>query len=247
MKPSKIVIGLIAVSAMLSLILVGYGIIIGFGTQDTTIENTTENTTEQPTIQILSPQENTTYQTYNVPLNIATKNATTKVIYNIGKIGESTSYVKNTTYTENTKMIDNLYIGVYNLTVYAFDAEENIIDHKTTSFTIDYPNLTQQELQETINYFKDQGLTIEPARHQLIIKGSVIFESKEEFATFVKTHGITTILEIDEPSPYVWFSIEVYSDLLPLPDTFSGLVSIYNHSRGTTPWPATYSFAVKII
>ncbi|MCL2476786.1 hypothetical protein [Candidatus Bathycorpusculum sp.] len=85
MKPSKIVIGLIAVSAMLSLILVGYGIIIGFGTQDTTIENTTENTTEQPTIQILSPQENTTYQTYNVPLNIATKNATTKVIYNIGR------------------------------------------------------------------------------------------------------------------------------------------------------------------
>ena len=244
MKPSKIIIGLIIVSAMLSLILVGYSIVKVFGTQDTLIENIPEQPAEQPALQILSPQENTTYQTYNVPLDIATNNTTTKIIYRIDSIVENATYVQNTTYTENTNLI-NLWSGVYNLIVYAFDAEENIIDHKTTSFTIDYPNLTQQELQETINYFKDQGLTIEPPRPMILVKGSVLFESKEEFVSFVKAQGITTILEIDN-IPYVSFVINIYGDQPSLPDTFSGFVSTCDTWGNTASLPVVYNFAVRI-
>ena len=56
--------------------------------------------------------------------------------------------------------------GAHTLRVYAFDIESNVRDCQVITFTIVYPDmppeitLTRQELQETISYFKSQGLTI---------------------------------------------------------------------------------------
>jgi hypothetical protein len=239
MKHLKSMIVLIAVGMVTGLILVeGYNIVNDFGTQNETLESTPElqNTPELPPIQILSPQESATYATFRIPLDINTNSAVTEITYNING-------AENATYTENTKTV-SLIMGNYKLNVYAFDAKGKVIEYKTLTFTVETPYITQEELQANIDYFESQELTIEPSS-VFLIKGFVIFESKEEFAAFVKSQGITTIKRFDE-SPYVTFFINIYGNTPPLPDDTPSCIVYMYESYGNPPMPVIYSFYAQI-
>ncbi|MCL2359889.1 hypothetical protein [Candidatus Bathycorpusculum sp.] len=240
MKQLKSIIILIAVGTVAGLILVeGYNSVNDFGTRNETLESTPELQSTTPgllPIQILSPQENTTYVAFRIPIDIKTNSAVAKITYNING-------APNATYTEDTKTV-SITMGPHQLNVYAFDAKGKIIEYKTLTFTVDTPHITQEELQTTIDYFESQELTIEPAS-VFLIKGSVSFESKEEFTAFVKAQGITTIKRYDE-APLVRFFINIYGDQPPISESPSCVVCMYE-SYGNPPIPVIYSFAVKLI
>ncbi|MCL2476995.1 hypothetical protein [Candidatus Bathycorpusculum sp.] len=85
-------------------------------------------------IQILSPEENTEYQTTNIPLKITTNDANAKITYSI----EGINKYQNTTYTEETTL--NLSAtATYKLTVNVHDTDGNLKETKTTTFTIASP------------------------------------------------------------------------------------------------------------
>ncbi|MDR0492077.1 MAG: hypothetical protein LBH74_00325 [Nitrososphaerota archaeon] len=195
MKHSKSIIVLVLVGVISSLLLVsGYVFVYVPASKDGPLERSLEKSQ----IQIFSPQDNVTYQGYNVPLNITANNATAKIIYSLN--GD-----ENSTYTE--ELAEEFYwtLGVNNLTVYAFDSEGNIGDCKTIAFTIDLsPKITQQELQSIISYFTSQELSIiahdDPPKDwrdlgSFLNAGSVQLKTKEELVDFAKTHGITTLHE----------------------------------------------------
>jgi len=222
MKLAKIVILLSAICVVSVLILVAsYSIVIGYGAQ-----NQVEDTAfESLLLQIHEPQENATYLTRFPPLNITTNTDVVKVTYNLNG-AENITYNKDTT---------NLALGdvwTYNLTVYAFDAEENIIDYQTITFTVDIPHMTQQEFQEALSYFEAQGLTIMSPDPNVfrplyqINEATISFESKEEFVEFAKRPEVQKIIIFDDHEPYVWFKAYTY----PNP-----------------PFPIIYSFAVKVM
>ncbi len=219
MTYSKNLIMLILFVVVSGLVLAGYNILNCFVLQ----VRTPERTPELPQLQILSPQENSTYHAVNVPLNITANNATAKITYSLDG-------TENVTFNENVTATYSLTKGVHNLTVYAFDEEGNVGDCKNLTFNVDIPyppplKLTQQELQSTISYFESQGLTIqvfdadgnEP--QVWLNTGIVDLVSKEELATFAATRGISTIKEFINPT-YVSFCAYVY-DNSPLPTIYS--------------------------
>lgn len=85
-----------------------------------------------PSISLLSPQ-NKTYNTSEVPLNLATDTSITQMSYSLdGR--------ENVTVTGNTTLTV-LFNGAHNLTVYAQDEAGNIGASETITFTIAKPEL----------------------------------------------------------------------------------------------------------
>ena len=228
MKCSKSVIMLIVVGVVVCLILVGtYSAVTSFSTQDTPIDRTPKG----PQIQILSPRNNTTYQTRNVMFNITANNATAKITYFLDR-EESNMYIEmyphnkgvnmdgfpvtdgdfNITYIEPGEFSRDLIQGVHTLTVYAFDEAGNVGDCQIITFMIDLPvppvvSMTRQELQATIDYFESEGLIVVPPdpKSAYIGKRDIAwFESKEEFVTSLKENGVTAIIKFDT-SPDISF------------------------------------------
>jgi hypothetical protein len=203
-----------------SLILAGcYNILNRFVLQ----ARTSDRTPELLPLQIVSPQENSTYQAVNIPLNITANNATAKITYSLDG-------AENVTLNKNVATTPSLTKGGHNLTVYAFDSEGKVSDCKYIIFNvyIPYPptlKLTQQELQSTISYFKSQGLTIQVFDADAnepqfwLNTGVVDLGSKEELATFATSRGITIIKEFIDPT-HVSFCAYVY-DHSPLPTIYS--------------------------
>jgi hypothetical protein len=222
---------------MLSLILVGsYNIVKGFWGQDT--ELTTVAT--QPLLQIHSPQNNATYHTYLIPLNITGNNPTVKITYSLDG-------TENITYTKTTETLNRHQVCEieHQLSVYAFDVDGNLVDYQTLNFTITGPQMTQQESQETFSYFESQGLSFEPD-YWWLIEGYVNFERKEDFVAFVKERGITAVKVKNDDPAFVSFYVYVEGRQPVLPDTFVGYVNIYTH-EGPPLLPFIYSFTVWII
>src|SRR5665647_3413469 len=112
-----------------------------------------------PQLKVFSPQENGTYQIVNVPLNITANNATARITYSLDG-------AENATLDGNVTATPSLTKGVHNLTVYALDNEGKVGDFKNVTFNVDIPyppntNLTPQQLQETIAFFKSRGFSLE--------------------------------------------------------------------------------------
>ena len=117
MKYSKYIIILIAVGLVSCLVLFEYYTIAS----------------PKNIIQIQTPQENTTYQTTNIPLKITTSDTNIKITYSI----EGIDKYQNIKYTEETTL--TLTPATYKLTVYAHDTDGNLKETKTNTFTITNP------------------------------------------------------------------------------------------------------------
>jgi hypothetical protein len=171
LKYLKNTIVLIVVGIITCLVLVGtYSFANSASTQDAPVEPTSEG----PQIQILSPQNNTTYRyTRNLLLNITASDAVAKITYFLTVDGEYTYelvncaegpkifladiiYLKgdsNVTYTEPIEFSD-LRCGVHVLYVYAFDVNGDVVECQNVTFinSSEVPTvyLTQQEYQEIL-------------------------------------------------------------------------------------------------
>ncbi|MDR1993327.1 MAG: hypothetical protein LBQ98_07550 [Nitrososphaerota archaeon] len=218
MKWKKNMLKLFVLVVATSLMLGGiYSLVNGIYPKD----NPSENTPELPKIQIFSPQENTTYPEFGIPLNISANDAVAKIIYSING-------VENITYTQDTQPLTLLASDQHQLIVYAFDDNDTVVDCKNVTFTVEPKHLTYQELEETVRYFKSQGLTVESVPHSIIIKKEiVIFEHARDFATFMNSQGVTTIQRRDEPS-YVTFMVTFYGIQPTVPESFSHMTIPYN-------------------
>jgi len=217
---------LIIAGVIVCLVLAGtYSAVTSLSIQDTQIEQTPEGSL----IQILSPQNNTTYRyTRNLLLNITASDAVAKITYFLTvddeyyelvncaegpKIGlADIIYLKgdsNVTYTEPIEFSD-LRCGVHVLYVYAFDVNGDVVECQTVTFinSSEVPTvyLTQQEYQEILYYFESEGLTIvpPPERVYFLFKDVFYFWSAEEFVSAVKANGISTISKWDN-SPKIAF------------------------------------------
>lgn len=186
-----------------------------------------------PQLQVFSPQENGTYQIVNVPLNITANNATARITYSLDG-------AENATLDGNVTATPNLTKGVHNLTVYALDNEEKVGDYKNVTFNVDIPyppntNLTPQQLQETITYFKSIGFSLEVYTNDnsswrtipvWLNSGVVHLENKEALATFAIEHNISE-LKVYIDSTYVSFNAYVYNNSpLPVIYSFSATIDI---------------------
>jgi len=230
---------LIVAGVIVCLILAGtYSAVTSLSIQDTAMEQTPDG----PQVQILSPQNDTTYLVNDdIVLNITASDAVAKITYFLELDGEYTykfeTYVQgglkmtlyeistlsgdsNITYTEPTKFF-RLYSGVHVLYVYAFDANGNVVDYQSITFTIstEIPkgHLTYQEYQEILCYFESEGLTIMPPgpKDKIFLFGDLFyFQSAEEFASAVKAKNISTISKWDN-SPEITFQGFVYEGCLP--------------------------------
>jgi hypothetical protein len=96
----------LAVIALLS------GLILAIASNKAFQPNATEKT-PQPQLQVYSPQDNGTYQTVNVPLNITANNATEKIAYSLDG-------AENVTFSGNTTETSSLSNGMHNITFYGF-------------------------------------------------------------------------------------------------------------------------------
>lgn len=220
---------LVVVAVVVCLVLAGtYSGVISLSTQDAPMEQTSEGSQ----IQILSPQNNITYQTRNMLLNISAHGATVKITYflevdgkyvyvpnnNVGGMPfdmcdlSSLDGDLNVTYT-NPIELSRLHVGDHILYVYAFDAEGNVGEFQIVTFTIEPPvppvvSMTREELQATIGYFESQELIVEPPNPKtayLMHQGEVVFcGSAEEFADSLNTNGIKTAVKFDS-SPDITF------------------------------------------
>jgi hypothetical protein len=194
--------------------------------------NVSEQTPQPPQLQVFSPQDNGTYQTANVPLNITANNSTTKINYSLDGI-------ENITFNENATATSSLLDGVHDMTVYGFDSEGKLCDSKNVTFTVQIPypsgeKLTMQQVQEIASYFESNGFTLrvfDSTKPQWWLhwdaglnSGVVQLETKEALATFAAAHGITELREFIEP-PSVSFNAYVYNN---------------------SPLPVIYTFSVKI-
>lgn len=183
------------------------------------------NSSEQippPQLQIFSPEENGTYQTTNVSLNITANNATMKITYSLDG-GE------NMTLTETTTALPRLTYGVHNLTVYGFDIEGKVGDFKIIIFTLVYPwaplKLTMEQVQETINYFEARGLTVQildtSKPQNCLYYKAIHLQSKEDLANCAIAKGINVIDEVlDLNTNYVGFCADYY-DIPVLPTVYT--------------------------
>jgi len=241
-KRQKIVIAFVVVALLLgSILAVTYG--------NLSPRQSIATFSQLPQLQVFSPQENGTYETVNVPLNITANNATAKITYSLDG-------AENATLNENVTATPSLTKGIHDLAVYALDNEGKVGDCKNVTFNVDIPypptlKLNQQELQSTINYFKSQGLTIQvydaddfPPPSGTSVRLSIWFPtsvvhlgSKEELATFATQHGVSELIEFisnydlttksfsTDPT-YVSFNAPVYNNSwLPVMYSFSATLS----------------------
>lgn len=228
MKYSKSLIVLVLVGILSSLILAGcYNLFNGFAQH----ARASESTPELPQLQILSPQENGTYQAVNVPINI-TANAP------ISKITYSLDGAENVTY-QNVTAPPSLTKGVHNLAVYAFDDQGKVGASKNITFNIDLPyppslKLTMREVQETINYLENRGLKVQvldTSKPQNNLYAEAVYvESKEDLANYAIAKGINVIYEVLELNVnYVAFCANYY-DNSPLPIAYTYSATLYSTS-----------------
>jgi hypothetical protein len=182
-----------------------------------------------PQVEILSPEQNGTYQTTNVPLNITANNATAKIAYNLDGTG-------NVTFNENATAIPSLTKGAHNLTIYAFDNEGNVGDCKSVTFDIDIPyppdmKLTMGRVQEVIAYFEAKGLEVrilDTSKPQnCLYADSVVINSKEALADCAIAKGINVIYEVlDLNANYIGFNVNYYNNS-PLPTVYCFSATLY--------------------
>ncbi|MDR1993516.1 MAG: hypothetical protein LBQ98_08525 [Nitrososphaerota archaeon] len=240
-KPSKKAITLITLGVITSLVLIGiYGLVSGFNEQNDALNENENEVIKLPPLQIFSPQKNAIYHTCAVPLNFTGNSATTKITYSLNG-------AKNVTYTNNTKTFNpyQVWPGIHNLTVYVFDTEGKLTDCQTISFTLGNPQMTQQELQETYSYFTEQGFTFKP-NYWWLIQAAVGFESKEAFADFVKSQGISSIKIRDSDPGVIEFYVYVEGKRPIIPDTFSGNIVVMSDYYPPI-WPTKYSLLVELV
>lgn len=139
--------------------------------------NTSASTSLPLQLQILSPEENYTYGTYNgslnitadeaahittysleLPLNITANNATAKITYSLDGS-------ENVTFNENTTATISLTYGVHNITVYCFENQVKVGESKNVTFTVGFGyqstlKLSMAQVQETISYLEGKGLKV---------------------------------------------------------------------------------------
>jgi hypothetical protein len=219
MKQLKLLISL-AVIVLLS------GLILATASNKAFQPNATEQT-PQPQLQVYSPQDNGTYQTVNVPLNITANNATAKITYSLDG-------AENVTFSENTTATSSLPNGVHNITVFGFDSEGKLGDSKNVTFIVKIPypptlKLTTLQVQATIGYFEAMGLNVQvldtSKPQNCLYASSVDVESKEELANFAIANRINVIYEVLD-SNYVGFCAHYYDNSwLPIVYTYS--VTVY--------------------
>ncbi|MDR0471219.1 MAG: hypothetical protein LBH79_05805 [Nitrososphaerota archaeon] len=228
MKNSKNTIMLIVAGILTCLVLVGtYSALVSFDIYDGLIKQTPK----EPQVQILSPQNDTTYQIHEIMLNITASDAVARVTYFLELDGEYTydlvNYTEgpkmtlyetstltgdsNVTYTEPTELT-GLYNGAQVLYVYAFDVDGNIVECQNITFTIssEIPNgyITHKEYQEIIRYFESEDLTIVPPepKYMFFLFGDLFyFQSAEEFAASLKANRVETIVKFDYGSEILFY------------------------------------------
>jgi hypothetical protein len=220
MKQRKFLFFLIAIALLSTLV-------VAASSYQLSLQASESDTIPQvPQLQVFSPQENVTYQTVNVPLNVTANNVTARVTYSLDG-------AENATLDGNVTATHSLTKGVHNLTVYALDNEGKVGDWKNVTFNVEIPyppntNLTPQQLQETINYFKSNGFSLEVYTKDnsswrtipdWLNGGVVHFENKEALATFAIEHNISE-LKVYIDSTYASFNAYVYNNS-PLPVIYS--------------------------
>lgn len=229
MKHSKFLIFVVLFAMLTSLFLAAaYN---DFSTNDFQV-NSLERIPLPPQLQIFSPEENGTYQTTNVPLNITANNATAKITYSLDG-GE------NITLNESTNTSLLLSYGVHNITVYGFDSEGKVGDYKNITFTLVYPyaptlKLTMLQVQETIDYFEAMGLKVQVLDtnkpQNCLYADSVDVESKEDLTNYAIAKGINVIYEVlDLKINYVGFCANYYNNS-PLPTVYNYSATLYSTS-----------------
>ena len=186
-------------------------------------------TPQSPQLQIFSPEQNGTYQTTNVPLNITANNATARITYSLDG-------AENVTFNENVTATSSLTKGVHNLTVYAFDNEGKVGDCKNVTFNIDIPyppalKLTMDQVQEVIAYFEARGLEVQildtSKPQNCLYADSVHIESKEALADCAIAKGINVIYEVlDLNTNYIGFNVNYYNNS-PLPTVYYYSATLY--------------------
>ena len=223
-KHFKLLIFLVAIAALSGLIIGSAYISSG----NIFLANSLEQTSQSPQIQIFSPQQNGTYQTTNVPLNITANNATAKIAYSLDG-------AENVTFNENVTATPSLTKGVHNLTVYAFD-NEGKVDCTKLTFNIDIPyppdfKLTMVQVQQAIAYFEARGLEVQildtSKPQNCLYADSVYLESREALADCAIAKGINVIYEVlDLNTNYVDFNVNYYNHS-PLPTVYCYSATLY--------------------
>ena len=179
-----------------------------------------------PQLLVFAPQENATYQSSSLFLNVTANNATAKITYSLDG-------AQNITLNENTSLTPDLNSGVHTIAFYGFDSEGVVYDSKNITFIVQVPyppntKLTAQQLQETITYFKSRGLNLEVYTNDnsswrtipvWLNMGVVDLENKEALATFASEQNIDE-LKVYIDSTYVSFNAYVYNNS-PLPVIYS--------------------------
>jgi hypothetical protein len=207
--------------------------------------NTSASTSQPLQLQILSPEENYTYGTYNAPLNITADEAAHMTTYSLelplnitannatAKITYSLDGAENVTFNENTTTTINLTYGVHSIAVYGFVGQSKVSESKNVTFTVGFGyqstlELSMQQVQETISYFESRGLKVqvldESKPQNLLYAGSVDVFSKEALANFAIANRINVIYEVLD-SNYVGFCADYYNNSwLPIVYTYSATV-----------------------
>ena len=206
--------------------------------------NTSASTSQPLQLQILSPEENYTYGTYNGPLNITADEAAHITTYSLelpvnitsnnatAKITYSLDGAENVTFNENTTVVISLTYGVHSITVYGFENQSKVGESKNVTFTVGFGyistlKLSMAQVQETISYFESRGLKVEvldqSKPQNLLYAGSVDVVSKEDLANFAIANRINVIYKVLD-SNYVGFYADYYNNsfsLLPIIYTYS--------------------------
>ena len=185
-----------------------------------------------PQLLVFSPQENTTYQSSSLYLNVTANNATAKITYSLDG-------AQNITLNENTSLTPDLNSGVHTIAFYGFDSKGVVCDSKNVTFTVQVPyppntKLTAQQLQETITYFKSRMFSLKVYTNDnsswrtipvWLNMRVVHLENKEALVTFAIEHNISE-LKVYIDSTYVSFNAYVYNNSpLPVIYSFSARIS----------------------
>jgi len=227
MEHPKLLFFLIAIAMLSSLaVAISYNQLSSQTSESQTIS-------QVPQLQVFSLQENTTYQSSSLFLNVTANNATAKITYSIDG-------AQNVTLNESTSFTPDLKSGVHTIVVYGFDSKGIVCDSKNVTFTVQIPyppskKLTVQQLQETTNYFKYRGFSLEVYTKDnsswstipVWLNGGVVhLENKEALSTFAIEHGINE-LKVYVDSTYVSFNAYVYNNpTLPVIYSFSATIAV---------------------
>ena len=243
MKHPKLLISLVVIALLSGLILAAA---YNNFSNNVSNANTAVSTSQPLQLQILSPEENYTYGTYNGPLNITADEAAHITTYSLklplnitannatAKITYSLDGAENVTFNENTTAAINLTYGIHSITVYGFEDQGKVGESKNVTFTVGFGyqstlKLSMEQVQETISYFEDRGLKVqvldESKPQNLLYAGSVDMVSKEDWANFAVANRINVIYEVLD-SNYVGFCADYYNNyFLPTVYTYSVTVS----------------------